>query len=170
VPSGPEDEPRTRADETPDIDRPAPDAPDEPDQPDESDELLDVGEPADDADPHTALPTKVESWRRRSATGAILTGFALGLQQVFETKKDEPAIVMETSGDPPRDLPVEAQVEQGRPRQSVVQIRPWLIESGGGRETTGADADRPAPSSDGPGDPVSSADPVDDGSDGPDGR
>jgi hypothetical protein len=76
---------------------------------------------------HTALPPKMEAWRKRSATGAILTGFALGLQQALEAPKDEPTIVMETSGDPPRDLPVEADFEYGRPRQSVVSIRPWLI-------------------------------------------
>ena len=81
----------------------------------------------EDGDPHTALPTKVEAWRKRSATGAILTGFALGLQQVFEPKRDEPAVIMETSGDPPRDLPVEADFEYGRPRQSVVNVRPWLL-------------------------------------------
>ncbi len=81
----------------------------------------------DDGEPHTALPTKVEAWRKRSATGAILTGFALGLQQVFEPKRDEPAVIMETSGDPPRDLPVEADFEYGRPRQSVVNVRPWLL-------------------------------------------
>ena len=76
---------------------------------------------------HTALPGKVEAWRRRSATGAVLTGFALGLQQVFETKRDEPAIIMETSGEPPKDLPIEADFEYGRPRSSVVNIRPWLL-------------------------------------------
>ena len=36
---------------------------------------------------------------------------------------------MTTSGDPPRDLPVEAEVEHGRPRRSVVNIRPWLLET-----------------------------------------
>jgi hypothetical protein len=76
---------------------------------------------------HSALPSKVEAWRKRSATGAILTGFALGLQQVFEKEREQPAIVMTTSGDPPRDLPVEAEFEHGRPRQSVVSIRPWLL-------------------------------------------
>lgn len=90
-----------------------------------ADELSDGDEPAD-GEPHTALPPKIEAWRRRSATGAVLTGFAFGLQQVFETK-DEPAIVMETSGDPPKDLPVEADLEYGRPRHSVVNIRPWLL-------------------------------------------
>jgi hypothetical protein len=78
-------------------------------------------------EPHTALPGKVEAWRRRSATGAILTGFALGLQQVFEPKKDDPAVIMETSGEPPKDLPVEADFEYGRPKQSVVNVRPWLL-------------------------------------------
>jgi hypothetical protein len=76
---------------------------------------------------HTALPPKVDAWRRRSATGAVLTGFALGLQQALGKEQEQPAIVMQTSGDPPRDLPVEAEVEQGRPRQSVVNIRPWLL-------------------------------------------
>jgi hypothetical protein len=76
---------------------------------------------------HTALPPRVEAWRRRSAAGAILTGFALGLQEALEKRKEEPSIVMQTSGTPPEDLPVEAEFEYGRPRQSVVQIRPWLL-------------------------------------------
>ena len=77
---------------------------------------------------HTGLPPRIESWRKRSATGAILTGFALGLQQVFEPERKEPAIVQETSGDPPRDLPVEAELEGVVGRRSVVRIRPWLLE------------------------------------------
>jgi hypothetical protein len=78
---------------------------------------------------HTALPRKVEAWRQRSAAGAILTGMALGLQQALGTERNEPAIVVQTSGDPPRDLPVEADFEFRRPRQSVVNIRPWLLDS-----------------------------------------
>jgi hypothetical protein len=78
-------------------------------------------------EPQSALPPKLEAWRKRSATGAILTGFALGLQQAFEKKREEPGIIMQTSGDPPRDLPVEADFEFRRPRQSVVNIRPWLL-------------------------------------------
>ena len=85
---------------------------------------------------NTALPPRIEAWRKRSAAGAILTGFALGLQEALENRKEEPAIVMQTSGDPPRDLPVEADFEYGRPRQSVVQIRPWLL--GDQPATTGA--------------------------------
>lgn len=77
---------------------------------------------------HTALPRKLEAWRQRSATGAILTGMALGLQQALGKERNEPSIVVQTSGDPPRDLPVEADFEFRRPRQSVVNIRPWLLE------------------------------------------
>ncbi len=87
----------------------------------------------------------MESWRKRSATGAVLTGIAFGFQQVFEKEREEPAIIMTTSGDPPRDLPVEAEVEHGRPRRSVVNIRPWLLDRAppGAARKTGPT--RPAP-------------------------
>jgi len=83
--------------------------------------------------PSSALPPKLEAWRRRSATGAILTGLALGFQQALEAPREQPSIMIETSGTPPRDLPVDAEVEVLRPRQSIVSIRPWLIE-GSNRE------------------------------------
>jgi hypothetical protein len=76
---------------------------------------------------HTGLPPRMEAWRRRSAVGAILTGFAFGLQEAIEPKRDEPVVMVQTSGAPPKDLPVEAEFEYRRPRQSVVQIRPWLL-------------------------------------------
>ena len=97
--------------------------------PEGADDAADAGDDLDDGEPgqQTALPPKVEAWRRRSATGAVLTGFALGLQQALGKEQEQPAIIMQTSGDPPTDLPVDAEVEQGRPRQSVVNIRPWLL-------------------------------------------
>jgi hypothetical protein len=94
-------------------------------------DALDFDDDLPDPGSSSALPPKVEAWRKRSATGAVLTGFALGLQQVFEKEKEQPAIIMQTSGDPPSDLPVEADVEHGRPRQSVVSIRPWLLPDRG---------------------------------------
>ena len=104
--------------------------------------------PEEDAPPtgtHTALPPKIESWRKRSATGAILTGFALGLQEALEKPKEEPSIVLETSGEPPKDLPVEADFEYGRPKHSVVQIRPWLLpDRPADDEITAGDDDDPA--------------------------
>ena len=82
----------------------------------------------------TGLPDKLERWRQRTATGTVLTAFAFGLQNVFEPERKEPAIIMQTSGDPPKDLPVEAQLEQLGPRQSSVRVRPWLL--GGGEQAT----------------------------------
>lgn len=78
-------------------------------------------------EPQTALPGRVEGWRKRSATGAILTGLALGLREVLETEQREPAIVLETSGQPPSDLPVEADLDNVPPRRSTVTIRRWLL-------------------------------------------
>ena len=80
-------------------------------------------------EPSSALPPKLEAWRRRSATGAILTGLALGFQQALEAPRENPTITIETSGTPPRDLPVDADVGVLGPRHSVVSIRPWLLDS-----------------------------------------
>jgi hypothetical protein len=101
---------------------------------------------------HTALPRKVEAWRQRSATGAILTGMALGLQQALGKERNEPAIVVQTSGDPPRDLPVEADFEFRRPRQSVVNIRPWLLD-GSDTATDDSEGEAQAPADEGRADP-----------------
>lgn len=94
----------------------------------------------------TALPGRVERWRRRSATGAIMSGFAFGLKEVFEPERKEPSIVQETSGDPPEDLPVDAEFDPLIARRSVVRIRPWLLpphddaddpDGGGGDDAEG---------------------------------
>jgi hypothetical protein len=128
------------------------------DDPDDLDDLAGGDDPGDGADEGSVPPAgRMEAWRKRSATGAVLTGIAFGLQQVFQKEREEPAIIMTTSGDPPRDLPVEAEVEHGRPRRSVVNIRPWLLDrsptgqAGEDRAGTGDDpagetvTDAPAP-------------------------
>ena len=91
-----------------------------------------------DGEVHNALPPRVESWRRRSVTGAILTGFALGLREVLEPERDEPAIVMQVSGEPVRDLAVEAQLNDLQPSESVVTVRPWLLGPGSPQGGSGA--------------------------------
>ncbi len=86
-------------------------------------------ESVDEASPaHTALPPKVESWRRRSAMGAILTGFALGLREALEPQRDDPPIVVQVSGEPVNDLPVEAHIDDVHPHDSLVTIRSWMLE------------------------------------------
>lgn len=107
--------------------------------------------PDTDAKPHTALPPRLESWRRRSVAGAILTGIGLGLKEVLEPKRDEPAIMIETSGDPPGDLPVEADMAGIMPADKVVRIRPWLLSQTAGTPVPGDGAQGPAAASGGEG-------------------
>lgn len=89
-------------------------------------------EPDENGEIHTALPPRFESWRRRSATGAILTGIGLGLRAALEPERDEPSIIVQTSGTPPSDLPVEAEMGGLLPADKVVKIRPWLLAAEGG--------------------------------------
>ena len=76
-----------------------------------------------------ALPARVEAWRRRSVTGAMLTGIARGLGQVFEPEREQPAIVAEAPGEPfgpPR--PVEAVLDPDDPTASTLVVRRWLLD------------------------------------------
>jgi hypothetical protein len=105
---------------------------------------------------HSGLSDKAERWRMRSATGTVLTAFAFGLKEVFEPNRNQPAIIMETSGDPPKDLPVEAELEQLGPRRSTVMVRSWLLGnnlpgkgSPGEAGTNGEDGPATAPTAQG---------------------
>lgn len=114
---------------------------------------LHVDPPEAGAERHNALPPRVEAWRKRSAVGAILTGFAFGLREALEPERDEPGIVAQVSGEPVGDLPVHADVDDRSPRESVVRIRPWLLQdqaegrSGGPRatDTTATPEGEPGP-------------------------
>ncbi len=54
------------------------------------------------ADPQEETPLRrFEGWRRRSAVGAIATGVALGLKEIFQPGNIEPVITAEAPGDPP---------------------------------------------------------------------
>jgi hypothetical protein len=44
-----------------------------------------------------------DAWRRRSAIGAVATGVALGLKEIFQPTNIEPVITAEAPGDPPDD-------------------------------------------------------------------
>jgi hypothetical protein len=82
----------------------------------------------EEAEYRTALPRAVEAWRRRSVTGVLLTGIALGLREVLEPKKDQPAIVAEVPGEPPGEKALDVSVDTIRPAESVVLVRPWLLQ------------------------------------------
>jgi hypothetical protein len=87
-----------------------------------------VGDDRTDEGTHTALPPRVESWRRRSVAGAVLTGFAFGLREALEPERQEAPIIVQVSGEPVDDLPVEAHLDDLQPSESVVTVRPWLLK------------------------------------------
>jgi hypothetical protein len=46
-------------------------------------------------------PRRFDAWRRRSAIGALATGVALGLKEIFQPNNIEPVITATAPGDPP---------------------------------------------------------------------
>ena len=63
--------------------------------------------------------SKLSAWSRRSAIGAVLTGMALGLQEVFDPE-EERSIVIEVDADgEPLDLPVQMFLDPDSPAGSL---------------------------------------------------
>lgn len=94
---------------------------DEPDEPLGFDELYPPEALARiEAGPTRREPvTKVSQWRRHSALGAVLTGMALGLQEVFDPE-EERSIVVEVDDDGmPADLPVQLVLDPDSPAGSL---------------------------------------------------
>lgn len=66
-----------------------------PQEPDSSETA--EGEPTD-----VDLPSqRFDGWRRRSAVGAMATGVALGLRDIFYPTNNQPVLTAEAPGDPP---------------------------------------------------------------------
>lgn len=88
-------------------------------------ESLDQWDPSasESVDPGLAPPSRVVSWSRRTAMGAVMSGLALGLKEVFEPK-EQASIVIEVGDDgEPHDLPVELLLDPDDPRGSLALIR-----------------------------------------------
>ncbi|QXC63201.1 hypothetical protein KSP35_10670 [Aquihabitans sp. G128] len=78
----------------------------------------DLDPPADEP-----LPSRVVKWSRRSALGAVMTGMALGLQEVLEPPR-ETAIVVEVDADgEPHDLPIRLLLDPDDPSGSLCIVR-----------------------------------------------
>ncbi len=111
------------------------------------------GEPVDSGaeppkDETPAGAAGFDRWRRRSVTGAVMTGIALGLQEVFTGPKPEIAIVHEAPGEPPaEDQAIALSFDPDQPHRAVAVIRPWLL--GQGQETSVPSEDAPDQSSPG---------------------
>jgi hypothetical protein len=69
-------------------------------------------------------PLRFNRWMKRSATGAVMTGIAVGLQQALELPKQEPAFVITASGEPDDpDKPIDLRFDPDSPADTVAVIR-----------------------------------------------
>jgi len=78
------------------------------------------GEPEDHV-PHE--PLQFQKWIKRSASGAVLSGIALGLQQVYQPRRELPAFVMEATGEPEDpNAPITLHFDPDDPKKTVAVI------------------------------------------------
>jgi len=76
----------------------------------------------EDHSPHEPLP--FQRWIKRSASGAVLTGIAFGLQEVLQPKRELPAFVMEATGEPEDpNAPISLHFDPDDPTKTVAVIR-----------------------------------------------
>ena len=69
-------------------------------------------------------PLRFNSWMKRTATGAVMTGIAVGLQQALELPRQEPAFVIEASGEPEDpNRPIDLRFDPDSPADTVAIIR-----------------------------------------------
>ncbi len=74
--------------------------------------------------PDTVDPLRFNKWMKRSATGAVMSGIALGLQEALTIKKEQPAFVMEAPGEPEDDeAPIQLKFDPDNPANTVAIIR-----------------------------------------------
>ncbi len=64
-------------------------------------------------------PDRISHWRRHSALGAVLTGLALGYQEVFDPEEERSIVIEVDDEGEPRDLPVELFLDPDSPTGSL---------------------------------------------------
>ncbi len=75
--------------------------------------------------PQPRVPPK----KARTATGALLTGIALGLRDVFDPEKKVDTIAIEQEAPSEPDEPQEYEIRlNGSPRDAQAIYRPWVAE------------------------------------------
>jgi hypothetical protein len=82
-------------------------------------------------------PLRFSNWMKRSTTGAVMTGIAMGLQQALEPQNREVPFVIEAKGEPDDpDRPIDLRFDPDSPADTVAVIR---------RPATADPATSPAP-------------------------
>lgn len=83
-----------------------------------------AGAPTDAVPTFTGDPLRFSQWVKRSATGAVLSGIALGLQQALDHPDNRPAIIHEASSEPDDpDAPLRLIFDPDSPERTVAIIR-----------------------------------------------
>jgi hypothetical protein len=82
------------------------------------------GPPSEDGIDPGRDPLRFNNWRRRSTTGVLMTGIAVGLQKALELPKQQPAFVIEASDEPDPDGPIQLKFDPDNPAATVAIIRP----------------------------------------------
>lgn len=57
----------------------------------------------------------------------VMRAAMVGMAEAIYGPKEEPAIVMEAAGSPPRDDGLDVHLDPQHPEQSVAVVRPWLL-------------------------------------------
>ncbi len=92
-------------------------------EPARNEAVLDPGSVEDAVEPE-GDPLRFSNWMQRSATGAVLSGIALGLHHALEPKRQQPAFVMEAPGEPEDpDAPITLHFDPDDPSKTVAVIR-----------------------------------------------
>jgi len=69
-------------------------------------------------------PLRFHQWMKRSATGAVLTGVALGLQHALDARREVPGFVVEAPGEPEDpDAPITLHFDPDDPTRTVAVVR-----------------------------------------------
>ncbi len=82
-------------------------------------------------------PLRFSNWMKRSATGAVMTGIAVGLKEALQSKTKEVPFVIEARGEPDDpDKPIDLRFDPDNPKDTVAIIR---------KPAGGANPDAPPP-------------------------
>ena len=88
-------------------------------------------EAAADGPPRPPIGGRTAGWpgsARRRAWARVLTGIAMGLQEVFYPEEDEIAMVVDADGEPDLDHPVILDFDPTSPPATSADARPWLLD------------------------------------------